>query len=179
MDYVVRLAEERDIPELEALIVRSARTLQASTYAAAQIEAALGPVFGVDRQLIRDGTYWVACAGGRVVGAGGWSRRRSRFGGDAARQGEDPPRDPATEPAMIRAFFVDPAHARRGLGRRLLACSEEAARAAGFTRIELAATLAGVPLYRAGGYEEVAAEEVPLPGGLRLPIVRMRRAAAG
>lgn len=169
-----RLATLADVPALRDLIPLSARHLQRDHYTARQIEGALGPVFGVDTQLIRDGTYFVAEASGALVGSGGWSRRRTRFGGDDTRSGEDPLRDPTTEPAMIRAFFVHPAWARRGIGRRLLTLSEQAARAAGFTQLEIAATLPGVPLYEACGYAVVARDEVPLPNGERLPIVRMR-----
>lgn len=169
-----RLATPADVPALRELIPLSARRLQLGYYTAAQIEGALGPVFGVDTQLIRDGTYFVAEAGHQLVGGGGWSRRRTRFGSDEGRTGEDPLRDPATEPAMIRAFFVHPEWARRGIGRRLLALSEQAARAAGFTRLEIAATLPGVPLYEASGYTVVERTEVPLPNGERLPIARMR-----
>jgi N-acetylglutamate synthase-like GNAT family acetyltransferase len=172
-----RLATLEDVPALRDLIPLSARQLQREHYTAAQIEGALGPVFGVDTQLIRDGTYFVAEASGQVVGCGGWSRRRTRFGGDAGRTGEDPARDPATEPAMIRAFFIHPAWARRGIGRQLLALSEQGARAAGFSQLEIAATLPGVPLYEACGYKVVERAEVPLPNGERLPIARMREAS--
>lgn len=171
-----RLATLEDVPALRDLIPLSARHLQREHYSVGQIEGALGPVFGVDTQLIRDGTYFVAEAAGVIVGSGGWSRRRTRFGGDDGRSGEDPLRDPATEPAMIRAFFVHPAWARRGIGRQLLSLSEQAARAAGFAQLEIAATLPGVPLYEACGYTVVARDEVPLPNGERLPIARMREA---
>ena len=169
-----RLATLADVPALRDLIPLSARGLRGNYYTAAQIEGALGPVFGVDTQLIRDGTYFVAEASGQLVGCGGWSKRRTRFGSDDARAGEDPLRDPATEPAMIRAFFVHPDWARRGIGRQLLARSEQGARAAGFAHLEIAATLPGVPLYEAGGYTSVEATTVPLPNGEHLRIVRMR-----
>lgn len=173
-----RLATLADVGALRELIPLSARGLQREHYTAGQIEGALGPVFGVDTQLIRDGTYFVAEADGQIVGCGGWSRRRTRFGGDDGRTGEDPLRDPATEPAMIRAFFVHPAWARRGIGRQLLALSEQGARAAGFQRIEIAATLPGVPLYEAAGYVVSEHTEVALPNGESLRIARMREAPA-
>lgn len=172
-----RLATLADVPVLRGLIPLSARGLQRDHYTAAQIEGALGPVFGVDTQLIRDGTYFVAKAAGEIVGCGGWSRRRTRFGSDDRRAGEDPLRDPAHEPAMIRAFFVHPAWARRGIGRQLLRLSEQGARAAGFQRLEIAATLPGVPLYEASGYVVCERTEVALPNGERLPIARMREAS--
>src|SRR5436190_1447558 len=117
MNWQPRLAQEKDIPELEALIPLSVRALQASHYSSAQMEAALGPVFGVDRQLIRDGTYFVAEQDGTVVGCGGWSRRRSLYGGDRGRESEDELLDPQQAAARVRAFFVHPAWARRGIGR--------------------------------------------------------------
>ena len=171
-----RLATAADIPAHAALIPLSVRALQAATYSAAQMEAALGTVFGVDRQLIRDGTYFVVEHSGGIVGCGGWSRRRAEFGADHAHGPEEGiPLDPAREPARIRAFFVHPDWARRGIGRALLAECESAARAAGFREAILAATLAGVPLYAAGGYREGECREVPLPGGLTLTIVRMAK----
>lgn len=171
--WSLRPAREEDVPSIEALIPRSVRALQAAWYSPAQMDAALGPVFGVDRQLIRDGTYFVAEAAGRLIACGGWSRRRAVFGGDRARAGEDEPLDPARDPARIRAFFVDPAWARRGLGRALLGGCEAAIVAAGFRRAVLVATLAGEPLYAAGGYSVEERCKVPLAGGLTLPLVRM------
>src|SRR5881394_3535310 len=115
-----RLAREEDIPALEALIPISVHGLQAAHYSAAQMEAALGPVFGVDRQLIRDGTYFVVADQERILGCGGWSKRKSLYGGDGHRDQPDPELDPANDPARIRAFFVHPDCARRGIGRAIL-----------------------------------------------------------
>lgn len=173
--WTIRIAREDDIPALENLIPLSVRSLQARHYSPAQMDAALGPVFGVDRQLIRDGTYFVGENDGELIAGGGWSRRRSSFGGDRDRAAEDPPLDPARDPARVRAFFVHPQWARRGLGRSLLAASERAIAAAGFTRIELVATLAGEPLYASAGYAVVERYEITLPGGLALPAVRMTK----
>jgi GNAT superfamily N-acetyltransferase len=173
--FPLRLATAADIPALEALIPLSVRGLQAATYTTAQMDAATGPVFGVDRQLIRDGTYFVVEHAGTVVGCGGWSRRRAVFGGDRERPGEDAALDPASDPARIRAFFVHPDWARRGIGRSILAACEAAAIAAGFREAVLVATLAGVPLYEAGGYTVEERYEVPLTGGEALPVVRMRK----
>ena len=171
--FSIRLAREADIPALDVLIPVSVRVLQAPFYSSAQMEAALGPVFGVDRQLIADGTYFVAEHLGRVVGCGGWSRRSSVFGGDGARAAPDLALDPAHDPARIRAFVVDPDWARRGMGRAILAACESAICAAGFRDAVLVATLAGEPLYAAFGYAVAERYEVPLPGGLTLPVVRM------
>ena len=109
-------------------------------------------MFGVDSQLIADGTYFVAETGGEIVGCGGWSRRKTLYGGDRTKKGEDSLREPGKDPAMIRAFFVHPRFARRGIGRRFVVACEEAARRAGFTRIDIVATLAGEPLYSSCGY---------------------------
>ncbi len=173
--WSLRLARDADAPALEALIAVSVRGLQAAYYTAAQMESALGTVFGVDRQLIRDGTYFVAEEAGRIVGCGGWSRRRSLHGGDHGRPTEDEPLDPVRDAARIRAFFVHPDRARRGIGRAILAASEDAIRRAGFRRVELVATLAGEPLYASRGYAAVERYGIPLAGGLQLPVVRMTR----
>jgi GNAT superfamily N-acetyltransferase len=153
----------------------SVRTLLSRCYSSAQLDVALGPVFGVDRQLVRDGTYFVMESGHESIACGGWSRRRAVYGGDRGRAGEDEELNPQTEAARVRAFFVHPSWERRGLGRRLLAVSEAAIRAAGFKRIELVATLAGVPLYAAHGYSVAERYEAPMPGGLTLDVVRMTK----
>jgi GNAT superfamily N-acetyltransferase len=177
-DDTIRLARAEDIPAIEALIPLSVHGLQASSFSAAQRKAALGPVFGVDRRLIEDGTYFVAEHGGKVIACGGWSRRRAVFGGDRSRAGEDAALDPARDPARIRAFFVHPDFARRGLGRALLAACEAALRAAGFRSAVLVATLVGEPLYAACGYAVEERCEVQLADGLMLPVVRMGKTFA-
>ena len=173
MDWSLRLAREADIPELEALIERSVRELQAAYYSAAQMDGALGSVFGVDRQLIQDQTYFVAEQKGAIIACGGWSKRASLFGSDAARSVPDALLDPLRDAARIRAFFVHPEHARHGLGRAILFACEEAIRAARFQSIELVATLPGVPFYLAFDYETGERSDVPLTNGLSLPVVRM------
>ena len=169
----IRPARDADIPALERLIPLSVRGLQAATYSAAQMEAAQGPVFGVDRQLIRDGTYFVVEDGDVIAGCGGWSRRTAVFGGDRERKGEDATLDPVRDPARIRAFFVHPDWVRRGIGRLILTRCEKAIRAAGFRKAVLVATLAGEPMYAAGGFAVIERYEVPLSGGVVLPVVRM------
>jgi GNAT superfamily N-acetyltransferase len=182
MPLAYRLATLADVPALAELIPLSARKLQLGYYSPAQIEAALGPVFGVDTQLIRDATYFVAVEAAsspsseHIVACGGWSRRKTRYGGDSAKSAPDPLRDPATEPAMIRAFFVHPDYARRGIGRRLMELSESAALAAGFHSIEIVATLPGEPLYATFAYTGVERFSITLPDGTALPVVRMRKA---
>ena len=137
------------------------------------MDAALGPVFGVDRQLIRDGTYFVVEDAGQIVGCGGWSKRKTLYGGDRDRPGEDAELNPRIDPARIRAFFVHPDWARRGIGRSILLCCEAAALAAGFRNAELVATLTGEALYAQFGYTVVERYEAPMTNGLSLPVVRM------
>ena len=178
MKIRIRLAKVRDIPLLSALIAASVRGLQAGDYSAAQLEGALRTVYGVDTQLISDGTYFAAeetesSAVPLLVGCGGWSKRTTLYGGDQFTGREDSLLDPAKDAAKIQAFFVHPAWARRGIGGMILEACESAAWAAGFRRLEMGATLTGVPFYRAKGYVELEAAEVPLEDGLTLPIVRM------
>ena len=171
----LRVATADDVPALTALIDRSVRSLSASVYSPEQIDAALTHVFGVDSQLLADGTYYVIDAGDRVVAAGGWSARQTLFGGDQMKSDDDVAIE-LTMPARIRAFFVDPDWTRRGLARQLYDACEAAARARGFQRVELMATLPGVPLYRALGFMDMEHVDVPMPDGLVLPCLRMGRA---
>ncbi len=173
-DFRIRAALPGEVHLLAELIDVSVRTLQTNEYSQDQIAGALAAVFGVDSQLISDGTYFmVETEAGELVACGGWSRRKTLFGGDQAAGREPELLDPLTDAAKIRAFFVHPKWVRRGIGTLLLDHCEEAARAEGFTRFEMGATLTGVLLYRLRGYAEVEAVEVPLPNGLTLPIVRM------
>lgn len=176
----IRLALPADVPALRDLIDASVRGLQAQDYTPAQLEAALKTVYGVDSQLIADGTYFAvectsdaAVANPLIVGCGGWSRRKTLFGGDVWTRREDTLLDPRTDAAKIRAFFVHPDWARHGIGSMILEACESAARAAGFTRLEMGATLTGVPFYQVKGYRALENLEVPLNDGLSLPIVRM------
>src|SRR5262245_56232598 len=131
-EWELRLARGADIPALEVLIPVSVRSLQAAHYSPAQMEAAIGPLFGVDRQLIDDGTYFVAEHPSQIVACGGWSRRKAVFGGDRNRAAMNALIDPERDPARVRAFFVHPDWARRGIGRSILKACEEAIRDAGF-----------------------------------------------
>lgn len=176
MPHALRPATLADRPALGALIARSARELGAPDYPAAVIEGTLRGAFGVDSQLIRDGTYFVAEAGGTIVACGGWSRRHTLFGGDAHAQRDAAMLDPATDAARIRAFFVDPAHARRGLGRALLERCEAEAHAEGFTRFQMMATLPGVRLYEACGYRPDGRVQHPVGEGLTIEFVPMTKA---
>lgn len=173
--YVLRLATAGDVPALQDVIDASVRGLAPGYYDAAQIDAGMRYIFGVDTQLIADGTYFVVTHAGAPVACGGWSGRRTLYGGDQRKHGPDPRLDPLTEAARIRAFFVHPAHARRGLGRRLYDACAEAAAAAGFSRFELLATLSGVPLYAALGFAPMEEVVVTTPGGVALRGLRMTR----
>jgi N-acetylglutamate synthase-like GNAT family acetyltransferase len=158
MAIVLRKATLDDVPQIEALIARSARGLSTADYRPSQVEGALRGAFGVDTQLLADQTYFAAEEDGRLVGCGGWSYRSTLFGSDARTDRDSSTLDPRTEAAKIRAFFVDPDNARRGIGSLLLERCEQEARAHGFARVELMATLPGVKLYAARGY--VAADMV-------------------
>jgi GNAT superfamily N-acetyltransferase len=174
--FALRPALFEDVAELEALIAVSARTLLAPWYSPAQIDAALGSVFAVDTQLIDDGTYFVAAQGPIIVGCGGWSRRKTLFGADRGHTSDaESALDPALDPARIRAFFVHPAWARRGIGAALMRHCERAAIDAGFKTMELVATLAGQPLYAAFGFASVEHFEIPLGRTLTMPVVRMSK----
>lgn len=173
--FAIRLATHVDAPAMEELIPLSVRALQAEHYSPAQMAAALGPVFGVDRTLIGDGTYFVAEHAGTIIGCGGWSRRQAVFGGDRDRRGDDDFLDPARDPARVRAFFVHTDWARRGVGSAILRAAEDAIRAAGFKRIIMVATLTGGPLYARHGYVAEERYDVPLRDGLVLPVMRMRK----
>lgn len=172
----IRLATTSDIPELQRLINESVRVLSLGYYTPEQIDKALTHVFGVDTQLILDNTYFVANVASTIVGAGGWSRRNALFGGDQAKTNEpDELLTPGKEPARLRAFYVHPQWSRRGIGRLITRACEGAARDAGFTRLELIATLPGRPLYEANGYEVVCPFEISLPDGSSLPTFRMAK----
>jgi predicted N-acetyltransferase YhbS len=175
MGIELRLATTGDIPTLRELIPASVRELSKGYYTPAQIESALVHVFGVDTQLIDDGTYIVAESDGQIVGAGGWSKRKTLYGGDQTKSGADPLLDPAHEAAHIRAFYVHPNWARQGIGKRIMQACEEAAREAGFTRMDLGSTLPGEPLYTAMGYRVVERFEIAMPGGEYLPGAKMEK----
>jgi len=170
----LRTAERSDIPALGSLIDLSGRALSVGHYSPEQADAITRHVFGVDTQLIDDGTFFVIEHDDRIVACGGWSRRRTLFGGDQAKAGPDPLLDPAIEPARIRAFFVHPSMARRGLGRQLMAACIAASKHAGFRALELVATVPGEPLYLASGFTVLERFELQLPGDVAVPVSRMR-----
>jgi GNAT superfamily N-acetyltransferase len=195
----IRKALPEDVRELRRLIETSVRELQAEDYTPAQMEGALESVFGVDSQLIADGSYLVAeartadaehdadsessSAGKKpgsewvIAGCGGWSKRKTLYGGDRWTGREDSLLDPKRDAAKIRAFFIHPAWARRGVGSKILEACEAAAREAGFTSYEMGATLTGAKLFGAKGYVAVEKIEVPLKNGLSLPVIHMTKRA--
>ena len=173
--FRIRVADDTDLPALRELIDASVRGLSVGFYTPLQIESALRFVFGPDTQLLADRTYYVIEAEGELVAAGGWSHRRTLYGGDQHKVADDSELDAAYEPARIRAFFVHPRWARRGLARVLFRECAAAARAGGFRRLELAATLPGEPLYRALGFVALEVIDVPMPDGQILPVIRMAR----
>ena len=177
-ELALRHATSKDVSRLETMISESVRALSVGYYSAEQVESALRFVFGVDTQLIADRTYYVieGPAGDGFAACGGWSKRQTLYGGDRHKSERDPLLDPRTSAARIRAFFVHPSWARRGLARRLFVACRNAAEAAGFTAFELGATLPGVPLYTRLGFELIERIDVAMPDGVELPIVRMRRA---
>jgi GNAT superfamily N-acetyltransferase len=176
MSYQLRNATLEDRPVLEILIARSARGLSVGCYTPEQIEGALRGAFGVDSQLVEDGTYFAVEENGEIIGCGGWSRRRTLFGGDAHTQRDATPLDPRHDAAKIRAFFVDPGHARKGIGRAILERCEAEARVWGFSRFEIMATLPGVRLYVAHGYEPQTSVHYEIGPGLTIEFVPMRKA---
>jgi GNAT superfamily N-acetyltransferase len=177
--FRLRVAEDRDVTGIRGLIGESVRGLQAGDYSAAQIEGALATVFTVDSQLIVDGTYFVAeTETGELAGCGGWSFRKTLYGGDHQVERAEPERlDPAVDAVKVRAIFVHPKFARQGLGSLILKEAEDAAVAAGFRRFEMGSTLTGVALYALKGYKEVARIGVPVGAGEEIQVVRMVKEA--
>lgn len=179
MTVRIRKATPDDVHRLQEIIQASVRGLQAADYSPAQIEGALASVYGVDTQLIADGTYFVAelaeAENTCIVACGGWSKRRTLFGGDQYTARQDSLLDPRRDAAKIRAFFVHPDWARRGIGSQILNACEKAATEARFTRLEMGATLSGVAFYRAMGYVELEKHSVPLANGETLQIVKMAK----
>lgn len=173
--FVLRTAQREDIPELNAMIERSARTLSVGYYSPLQIESAIRHVFGVDTRLIEDQTYYVVMDETHIVACGGWSKRRTLYGGDQRPVGGVDWLDPHSDPAKIRAFFVAPEYARQGIGRMLLTTCVDEAKKAGFTTLELMATLPGVPFYAALGFENVTPVTDKLPDGTSIEFILMKR----
>lgn len=178
MSITLRQATLDDIPALESLIARSARGLSTADYRPAQVEGALRGAFGVDTQLVNDQTYFVAEDNGAIVGCGGWSFRSTLFGSDARGGRDSSLLDPKSQAAKIRAFFVDPSWARRGIGTLLLERCEDEARARGFSEVELMATLPGVKLYAVRGYVGAEMVRYEVGQGESIEFIPMRKSLA-
>ena len=179
MKFHLRVATAEDVAGIREVIDASVRGLQVGDYSPAEIDAALRTVFTIDSQLIADGTYFVAVAeDGSLAGCGGWSKRKTLYGGDSQMERIEPELlDPATDAAKVRAIFVHPRFARMGLGSAILQVAEDAAIAAGFRRFEMGSTLTGVALYSLKGYREVDRVMVPVGAGEAIEVVRMVKEA--
>ena len=164
-----------DRQAISELIAESARQLSREKYTDAQIEAAIASVFGVDSDLIEDGTYFVAESLGVMVGCGGWSRRKTLFGGDQYSARDAGYLDPQSEPAKIRAFFIHPSHARQGVARAILSRCESEAKAHGFRAVELMSTLPGIAFYESCGFLQTGNYDLELAAGVKLELVPMRK----
>jgi GNAT superfamily N-acetyltransferase len=173
--FTHRIAEAGDIPALKTLMDSAIGELQRGFLSPEEIAASFS-VMGLDTQLVEDGTYFVVESEARIAGSGGWSRRATLFGGNHSAGRNAALLDPAKDAARVRAMYTSPAFARRGIGRMILGLCERAAAAEGFTRAELAATLAGEPLYVACGYRPIERFESDTPSGLRIPLIRMGKA---
>ena len=171
----IRLAVEADLPALRALMDRAIGELQRGFLTPDEVEASFD-IMGLDTQLIADRTYFLVEAGGQLAGCGGWSRRATLFGGDHTSGRDAAVLDPATDAARIRAMYTSPDFVRRGVGRLVIDTCEAAAAAEGFTRCEMAATLAGEPLYRSCGYELIEPFDGVTKSGARVPLKRMGKA---
>lgn len=172
MPFNTRLATRQDLATLHSLMERSIRQLLGAFLEPRQVDASF-EIMGVDTTLIDDGTYFVVESGGRIVGCGGWSRRATLFGGDHSSGRDARLLDPRTEPARVRAMYTDPGFARRGVGRLVLTLCETAAVREGFQAVELVATAAGEPLYRACGFTVAERIDVPTTRGVTVPCARM------
>jgi GNAT superfamily N-acetyltransferase len=172
---IIRRATMEDRESIKQLIAESARLLSREHYNDTQIETAIATVFGVDTSLIEDGTYFLAESEGVLVGCGGWSKRKTLFGGDQYSSRDTSYIDPASEPAKIRAFFIHPDHARKGIARAILSKCESEAQAEGFRGLELAATLPGIEFYKSCGFVPTGNFDLELTDGVKLELVPMRK----
>lgn len=171
MGFSSRIAVAADLPALRGLMDRAIGELQRPFLGTREI-AASRAVMGLDTQLVADGSYFVIEEGDRLAGCGGWSRRATLYGGDHSDRRDASLLDPAHDAARVRAMYTHPDFTRRGVGRLILSLCEAAARAEGFAAAELAATLAGEPLYRACGYREIERIDRPVDGVI-VPLIRM------
>jgi len=177
MNFTHRKAVAADLPELRALMALSITKLVGNYLNPAEVEASF-EIMGVDTSLVEDGTYFAIEQQARIVGCGGWSRRATLFGGDHSRGRDARLLDPAIDAARVRAMYTHPDFARQGIGRTILGLCEAAAKAEGFTSLELMATIAGEPLYSAYGYTVTDRLQIPTSSGIILPGARMTKLIA-
>ena len=176
MTFLLRKATIDDIDELTVLISESVRGLSQGYYDPQQIELSVRSVFGVDRELIEDGTYFAAEIEGKIVGCGGWSKRKTLYGASRYEESRNSePLDPATDAAKVRAFFIHPDAARKGIGSAILRACEDEAKSLGFRSAEMMSTLPGVPLYSACGYSGDERVEIPVGEGVAIDCIRMEK----
>jgi GNAT superfamily N-acetyltransferase len=154
MPLTHRLATAADEAALRAVMTLAIDRLQDAFLTPQQVRASHA-FMGLDSALIADGTYFVVHDGDAIAGCGGWSRRATAYGGDHSAGRDDRLLDPGTEAARVRAMYTHPAHVRKGVGTLILSLCEAAAKAEGFTALELSATMSGVPLYRSFGFRDV------------------------
>jgi GNAT superfamily N-acetyltransferase len=153
MNFIIRKAVLEDQAEIEKLIAQSVRGLSSDDYTEREIELSIKSVFGVDVDLIADDTYYVAVADEKIVGCGGWSKRKTLYGASVYAGSRDARElDPRTDAAKIRAFFIHPNWARKGIGTAILEACEREAKSFRFQKAEMMATLPGVKLYETRGY---------------------------
>ncbi len=174
MNFIIRNVNKHDYPHLGELIIASARELS-NEYNQEQIESAIKYVFGVDSQLVEDGTYFCVVRNNEYLACGGWSKRKKLFGGDQYADADSGFLDPKTEAAKIRAFFVHPKAARQGVGGALIRHCEKQAIAAGFLEMEMMSTLPGIPLYAKYGYAGDDMQEYHAPNGIKIPFLPMKK----
>lgn len=176
MDYSIRKATIEDQTEIERLIAESVRGLSREDYNKQQIELSIKTVFGIDTELILDETYFVAEADGKIVGCGGWSKRKTLYGASRYNFSRDSEKlDPETDAAKIRAFFIQPDWARKGIGTAILEACETEAKSFGFQSAEMMSTLPGVKLYSVCGYQGDERVGVPIGEGVEITCIRMRK----
>ncbi|WP_374562894.1 GNAT family N-acetyltransferase [Ideonella sp.] len=168
-----RLAHPQDLDTLRALMNAAIAELQKPFLDERQIMSSR-TIMGLDTQLIEDRTYFVVESGGQIAGCGGWSRRATLYGSDKSPGRSPALLDPTLDAARVRAMYTHPDHARQGIGRLILGLCEAAARSEGFSAVELMATMAGEPLYRACGYQAIERIDDDR-GGVAVPLVRMRK----
>jgi GNAT superfamily N-acetyltransferase len=173
VDLTIRAASRDDVLALREVMDASISELQRGFISDEQI-ASSRAIMGLDTQLVDDGTYYVVEAGDEIAGCGGWSRRATLYGSDSTPGRDAHLLDPSSDAARIRAMYTNPPFARRGVGRLILETCERAAAAEGFTRLELAGTLSGLPLYTSYGFVEVGRRSDGT-GGAPVPIVLMER----